>query len=76
MESTVEAKVMVPLEVYVSLGREPGRVRECINAAEQAMNETAAERGRVIGETPRLVDQRDTGFGVVELSFQAGTVSR
>ena len=76
MTATVEAKVLVPMEVYVTLGKRNDRVRECINAAEQAMNETAAERGREISETPRLVDQRDTGLGVVELNFQADTRPR
>lgn len=74
MLKIVEAKVLVPREVYVTLGSRQDRVRECINAAEQAMNETAAEKGRRISETPRLVDQRDTGLGVVELAFQAETV--
>ena len=73
MATTVEAKVLVPLEVYVTLGTRNDRVRECINAAEQAMNETAAEKGRRISETPRLVEQRDTGLGVFELAFQAET---
>lgn len=76
MSTHVEAKVLVPLEVYVTLAARQDRVRECINAAEQAMNETAAERGRRISETPRLVEQRDTGLGVVELAFQAETVKR
>jgi len=71
--TTVEAKVLVPMDVYVTLGKRNDRVRECINAAEQAMNETAAEKGRVISETPRLIEQRDTGLGVMELAFQADT---
>lgn len=76
MTTTVEAKVLVPLEVYVTLGQRSDRVRECVAAAEQAMNETAAEKGRVISETPRLVEQRDTGLGLVELHFQSDTVAR
>jgi hypothetical protein len=76
MTTTVEAKVLVPFEVYATLAKRNDRVRECINAAEQAMNETAAEQGRRICETPRLVQQRDTGLGVVELSFQADTEKR
>lgn len=72
----VGAKVLVPLEVYVTLGKHNDRVRECINAAEQAMNETAAEKGREISETPRLVEQRDTGLGLVELEFHADTRPR
>ena len=74
--TTVEAKVLVPLDVYVTLGKRQDRVRECVAAAEQAMNETAGEKGRVISETPRLVEQRDTGLGMVELNFQADTVKR
>ena len=76
MTTTVEAKVLVAEDIYVSLPAHPERVRECINAAEQAMNETAAEKGRAISETPRLVDQRATGLGFVELRFEAGTVKR
>lgn len=71
---TVEAKVLVPMEVYAALGKRNDQVRECINAAEQAMNATANERSRVISETPRLIDQRDTGLGVVELRFEADTI--
>lgn len=73
---TVEAKVLVADEVYVSLGERPDRVRECINAAAQAMGDVAAERGHVVRETPRLVDQRPTGLGFFELRFEAETGKR
>ena len=69
--STVEAKVLVSDEIYTSLPSRNDRVRECINAAEQAMNTTAGERGHVITETPRLVGQRPTGLGYFELRFEA-----
>ena len=76
METHVEAKVLVADEVARSLPSRPDRVRECMNAAEQAMNETAADKGRVIAHAPKLVDQRSTGLGFMELTFQAETVKR
>ena len=74
--ATVEAKVLVPEAVYVTLPQHPARVRECVAAAEQAMNETAAERNSVIRETPRLVGQRSTGLGFFELHFMADVEKR
>ena len=74
--STVEAKVLVREDVYVTLPQHPERVRECVAAAEQAMNETAAEKGARIRETPRLVDQRATGLGFYELHFYADVEKR
>lgn len=74
--STVEAKVLVAEEIALSLPNRPDRVRECMNAAEQAMNETAADKGRVIAHAPKLTGQRSTGLGYVELTFQADTVKR
>ena len=76
MSNLIAAKVLVSEEIYLSLPSRPDRVRECINGAEQAMTEIAAEAGRVISETPRLVDQRQTGLGFVELEFHADTVKR
>jgi hypothetical protein len=74
---TIEAKLNVPTEVYVSLPQRPDRVRECINAAEQAMNEEAAQTGWVISETPRLVGQQmHQLIDQVELTFQAEAVRR
>lgn len=74
MNSTlVQAKVLVSDEVAMSLPKRPDRVRECMNAAEQAMNATAAEERRRISHAPKLVDQRVTGLGYVELTFQADT---
>lgn len=73
---TVSADVTVADEVYSSFPRRPDRVRECVAAAASAMGEVAAERGRVLGETPRLVDQRNTGLGFVRLTFHASTVTR
>lgn len=76
MDSTaVQADVTVSMEIYVSLPKRPDRVRECVQAAASAMNETAAERGRILCETPRLVDQHDTGLGFVRLTFQGETVT-
>lgn len=74
--TTVQAQVLVSEEIYVSLPKRPDRVRECAEAAASAMNATADERGRVISETPRLVEQRQTGLGFVELTFRAETVKR
>lgn len=74
--STVSAEVLVPFEAYVTLAQRPDRVRECVTAAASAMDETAGGRGRVLSETPRLVDQQDTGLGFVRLVFHADTVSR
>jgi hypothetical protein len=76
MKTVIEAKVLVTEQIYGSLPSHPERVRECVTAAAQAMNETAADRGREISETPRLVDQRATGLGFVELRFEAATVKR
>ena len=77
MPATIEARLNVPTEVYASLPQRPDRVRECINAAEQAMNEEAAQSGRVISETPRLVDQQFHQLtNQVELTFQAETKPR
>ena len=44
--TTVEAKVTVSPEIYQSLPSRPDRVRECANAAAQAMSETAAASSR------------------------------
>lgn len=76
METHVRASVLVSEEIARSLPSRPDRVRECMNAAEQAMNEQAADRSRVIAHPPKLVDQRVTGLGYVELEFQADTVKR
>ena len=72
----VEAKVLVTEEIAQSLPSRPDRVRECMNAAEQAMNEQAAERNRVISHAPKFSDSRPTGLGYVELTFVADTVKR
>jgi len=74
---TIEAKVNVPTAAYVQFPKRQDMVRECINAAAQAMNATAAESGRVISETPRLVDQQAHPLiDQVELTFQAETAKR
>ena len=74
---TIEAKVNVPAQAYVLLPKRPDMVRECINAAAQAMNEEAALSGQVISETPRLVDQQPHPLiDSFELTFQAETVKR
>lgn len=72
----IEAKVLVSDEIAQSLPSRPDRVRECVNAAEQAMNETAADAGRVIAHAPKFSDSRSTGLGFVELTFVADTVKR
>lgn len=72
----IEAKVLVADEVARSLSSRPDRVRECMNAAEQAMNATAAESGRQIAHAPKFSDSRSTGLGYVELTFVADTVKR
>ena len=76
--TTVEARLQVPLEIYVSLGHRPDRVRECVAAAASKMDEVAAERGRRISETPRLVEQGEPSpiLNTVELTFHADTVKR
>lgn len=72
----IEAKVLVADEIARSLPSRPDRVRECMNAAEQAMNETAADEGRTIAHAPKFSDSRSTGLGFVELIFVADTVKR
>jgi hypothetical protein len=72
----IEAQVLVTDEIAQSLPLRPDRVRECMNAAEQAMNATAAESGRQIAHAPRFSDSRSTGLGFVELTFVADTVKR
>ena len=75
MSTTIEARVNVPTSVYVQLAKRPDHVRECVQAAAQAMNAEAAGSGRVISETPRLVDQVSHQLiDQVELVFQAETV--
>lgn len=76
MSKQVAAKVLVREEIAYTLPSHPERVRECMNAAEQAMNETAADLGRRISHAPKLSDQRSTGLGFVELTFVADTVKR
>ena len=76
MAKVAEVKVPVPMDQYVTLGSRPGAVREIVGAASSAMDELAAAGGRRLTETPRLVDQRDTGLNVVELVFQAETGKR
>lgn len=77
MSQQVEAVVPVPWEIAQTLPKRPDRVRECMNAAEQALEETAAERGRRIAHAPRLFDQVPRPLlGVVELHFFAETVKR
>jgi hypothetical protein len=73
---TAEVKIPVPMDQYVTLGSRPDRVREIVYAASSAMDELAAAAGRRLSETPRLVDQRDTGLNVVEMVFRADTVKR
>ena len=72
----IEAKVLVSEEIAQSLPGRPDRVRECMNAAEQAMDEEAAVDGRRIAHAPKFSDMRPTGLGFVELSFVADTVKR
>jgi hypothetical protein len=72
----IEAKVLVADEMARSLPARPDRVRECMNAAEQAMNETAAVDGLQIAHAPKFSDSRATGLGFVELTFVADTVKR
>jgi len=74
---TIEAKVPVAMDVYASLPKRPDRVRECVAAAAQAMGAEAALSGRVLADTPRLVDQVPHPIiDQVELVFQAETVKR
>jgi len=72
----IEAKVLVSEEIAQSLPSRPDRVRECMNAAEQAMDEEAAVDGRRISHAPKFSDMRATGLGYVELTFFADTVKR
>lgn len=72
----VEAKVLVTDEIAASLPSRPDRVRECVTAAQQAMDELAADKGRRISESPRLSNQRPNGLGFLELTFVAETVKR
>jgi hypothetical protein len=76
MAKTAEVKIPVPMDQYVTLGSRPDRVRELVGAASSAMDELASADGLRLTETPRLVDQRDTGLNVVELVFQAETGRR
>jgi len=68
--------VLVSDEIAQSLPSRPDRVRECMNAAEQAMNAEAADAGREIAHAPKFSDSRSTGLGFVELTFVADTVKR
>lgn len=72
----IEAKVLVTEEIAQSLPKRPDRVRECMNAAEQAMNEEAAVEGRRISHAPKFSDMRPTGLGYIELTFFADTEKR
>jgi len=72
----IEARVLVTDEIAQSLPSRPDRVRECMNAAEQAMNAEAADAGRAITHAPKFSDSRSTGLGFVELTFVADTVKR
>ena len=74
--TTIQAQLLVSQEIYVSLPKRPDRVRECATAAASAMDAMAGECGRVISETPRLVDQRPAELCFVELTFQADTAKR
>ena len=76
MAKVAEVKIPVPMEQYVTLGSRPDRVREIVGAASSAMDELASAGGRRLTETPRLVDQRDTGLNIVELVFRAETGKR
>ncbi|MGN6245126.1 MAG: hypothetical protein ACTHQ3_15850 [Motilibacteraceae bacterium] len=76
--TTVQARLNVPLPVYVTLGERPDRVRECVSAAASEMERVASEAGRRLSETPRLVAQSDPHplLDAVELTFEAETVPR
>ena len=74
--TTVEAIVLVKSEIAETLPSRPDRVEQCMLEAEEAMNDLAADRGRVTSDPPRLVEHRPTGLGLVALTFQADTSPR
>jgi hypothetical protein len=66
-ESLIRAMVAVS-------DKAPSDSPEFAQMAAGSMNARAAEFGRAVRETPRLVEQRKAGSGHVELVFEAETV--
>ena len=69
----VSCELLVPDRFAATFRQRPDRVNACMVDAAAAMEEKAGERHRTLNEPPRLVKTRETGLGIVTLTFEAET---